>query len=505
MSWRLLWVWLALAVGCSGVAAREVLTLGVLAIRPSAPTSLRWQPLQGYLNSAVPEYEFVVKALDLAELRQAVRLAQVDLVITDPAEYVRMAHVNGLAAPLATLVGSHEGNAVRVLGGAIVAQAARPDIVALADLAGKTVAVVSRDMFAGYQVQAHALKGAGVTPGAVLEVGPAQDDALMAVLKGRADLAFVQAGLLEAMVNEGQVAPNTLKIINAQPFAGYPFAASTALYPQWPVLALQHVRDVTAARVAGALLSMPRQGALAKAIGIEGFSVPADYESVRALMRTMRMAPFDAESRVTLIDVWHDHQPLVVVGALSILFVAVLALRSTLTYGKNSLQDTAGLPESEVLAKQFHLWLGQAQFGRQVMDNGAQLVLRATLQHTRDRLLALDGLAIGGVNTVRGYRENQLVRDKGAFLNVEFEYPLLREAADGLSLTLIPFYDHGRAQNVGEEAVTLSSWGLGGRLRWQRFNLDLVLAQRLSHPASVSGNGSTLQDHGVHLQLAYKF
>ncbi|HOE42518.1 MAG TPA: ShlB/FhaC/HecB family hemolysin secretion/activation protein [Rhodoferax sp.] len=183
----------------------------------------------------------------------------------------------------------------------------------------------------------------------------------------------------------------------------------------------------------------------------------------------------------------------------------VLALRSTLTYGKNSLQDTAGLPESEVLARQFHLWLGQAQFGRQVMDNGAQLVLRATLQHTRDRLLALDGLAIGGVNTVRGYRENQLVRDKGAFVNFEFEYPLLREAADGLSLTLIPFYDYGRAQNVGEAAVTLSSWGLGSRLQWQRFNLDLVLAKRLSHPDSVSGNGSTLQDHGVHLQLAYRF
>ncbi|MBV5297646.1 MAG: ShlB/FhaC/HecB family hemolysin secretion/activation protein [Rhodoferax sp.] len=100
----------------------------------------------------------------------------------------------------------------------------------------------------------------------------------------------------------------------------------------------------------------------------------------------------------------------------------VLALRSTLSYGNNSLQDIAGLPDANGPARQFHLWVGQAQFGRLMMANGAQLIVRATVQHTGDRLLSLDGLALGGVNTVRGYRENQLVRDKGAYFNVEFEY-----------------------------------------------------------------------------------
>jgi len=186
----------------------------------------------------------------------------------------------------------------------------------------------------------------------------------------------------------------------------------------------------------------------------------------------------------------------------------VLALRSTLSYGTNSLQDTAGLPDTPsapIAARQFQVWLGQAQLTRVLADNGLQLTVRATVQQTQNRLLALDGLALGGVNSVRGYRENQLVRDRGAFVNVELAYPLVRDAASAWQLTLMPFYDHGRAQNVGEEGLTLASWGLASRWQWQRFQLDVALAKRLRRPNSTRASEPTWQDRGVHWQLTYKF
>ena len=184
----------------------------------------------------------------------------------------------------------------------------------------------------------------------------------------------------------------------------------------------------------------------------------------------------------------------------------VVALRSTYTAGRNNLIDIAGLPPIDRPAKSFHLWTGQAQWGRQIMDNGTQLVLRGTLQHTSDRLLALDGLALGGVNTVRGYRENTLVRDAGAIANLEFDYPLQRNAGTGAQINLIPFADYGRARNAGGPVTTLASAGLAARVQWMRFYVDLAVAKRLrSSDAPAASSPSRLQDAGIHLQVAYRF
>ena len=184
---------------------------------------------------------------------------------------------------------------------------------------------------------------------------------------------------------------------------------------------------------------------------------------------------------------------------------SVSALRSTFSAGRNNLQAAAGLPGANNPPPRFNIWLGQAQYVRQVLDNGAQAIFKATAQRTADRLLALDGLAIGGVNTVRGFRENQLVRDAGVIFNFEFEYPLVRGAGSGLNATVIPFYDHGRGWNKGDTAATLSSWGLANRIRWQGFALDVVLAKRLSAAQVVKAPKQNLQDKGVHFQLSYAF
>lgn len=183
----------------------------------------------------------------------------------------------------------------------------------------------------------------------------------------------------------------------------------------------------------------------------------------------------------------------------------VVALRSTFTLGRNNLVDVPGLPPQDSPAKSFRAWMGQVQWARQLSDNGAQLVVRGTLQRTPDRLLSLDGLAVGGVNTVRGFRENQLVRDNGAYLNVEFDYPVLRNAASGMQLNLVPFVDYGWARNTGGPSATLMSAGLAARAQWQKFNIDLVIAKRLKQADAPASGSSNLQDKGVHLQVAYRF
>ena len=176
----------------------------------------------------------------------------------------------------------------------------------------------------------------------------------------------------------------------------------------------------------------------------------------------------------------------------------VLALRSTFVRTSNNLQPVSGTARGSAA-----FWLGQAQYARRLSDDGLQLVARATVQHARDRLVSLDGLSIGGAATVRGWRENQLIRDHGFILNLELEVPVLRWGASDTSVQLVPFIDYGRGRNVGERADSIGSAGLAARWRRGPWSADAAWGWRAHATLPRARQGSTLQDHGFHLQVSY--
>lgn len=178
----------------------------------------------------------------------------------------------------------------------------------------------------------------------------------------------------------------------------------------------------------------------------------------------------------------------------------VLALRSTFSFGRTNIEQSSGAPDAQP-APGFLAWLGQAQYARRIMDSGAQLLLRADFQWAHDRLLPLERMAVGGVNTVRGYRENQLVRDNGYRASIEYQHPLLGAAGERDSLTLAPFIDYGAARNIGEARDRIYSAGLGLHWRWQRLTANLYAAKRFVTP--VAPSQTTLQDRGIHLEIRY--
>lgn len=184
----------------------------------------------------------------------------------------------------------------------------------------------------------------------------------------------------------------------------------------------------------------------------------------------------------------------------------VLALRSTFSFVRNNLQEIAGVPASSSPTPQpdrrYRIWLGQAQYAGKLGSSNTQLIVRGNVQSTSSALLGLDGMAIGGVGTVRGYRENQLIRDRGVTASVELDFPILRPGGDGLALDLRPFYDYGRGRSAGGDWTALASIGIATRMSWRGLRVDLALAHRLK---SVPITGNSLQEKGVHLQLAYDF
>jgi hemolysin activation/secretion protein len=182
----------------------------------------------------------------------------------------------------------------------------------------------------------------------------------------------------------------------------------------------------------------------------------------------------------------------------------VVAARSTLSWGTGLLGATTH-SDSDSPDGRFLVWLGQFQWGHRLPEQywSSQLITRFDAQLTTDRLLSLEKFDVGGLRTVRGYQENQFVRDNGLVGSIELRIPVL-ETDRGLPLLEVaPFFDIGRSWQKGgefESIRTISSLGLGLLSRpTQRVFAEVYWGGRLRK--GVSRTGNSVQNQGFHVRL----
>ncbi len=177
----------------------------------------------------------------------------------------------------------------------------------------------------------------------------------------------------------------------------------------------------------------------------------------------------------------------------------VFAVRSQLSFGVGLLDATLSSDQPD---SQYFAWRGQAQWVR-LLAPDTVFLLRSDVQLTNQELLPLEQMGLGGEDTVRGYRQDVLLRDNVMFASAELRYPILR-TGNGLGvLQLTPFIDFGQAWNAPGELKlpdrTLLSVGLG--LRWQygdrltaRIDWGIPLIQ-------LESGDRTLQEQGIYFLL----
>jgi hemolysin activation/secretion protein len=187
-----------------------------------------------------------------------------------------------------------------------------------------------------------------------------------------------------------------------------------------------------------------------------------------------------------------------------------LAVRSSFNVGLNVFGATPETPERRRYGypdSEFFSWLGQAQYVFRALDNGGLLVLRGAAQFSDDPLLPLERIAVGGANTVRGYRENYLVRDEGYSVTAEFHYPVFGGADPNARhrFALIPFVDYGatwnrRADyNRAEGRASVLSVGIGFNWRFDPVSAEFYYGHALRTP--LPKTTGDLQDSGLHFQV----
>ncbi len=323
---RLLLIWLVSLD--TSVAATTPATLGVLSNRPKSVIEARWQPTVDYLSEQAG-HPFRLAVMNYAELELAIEQGRIDFVLTNPAHYVLMTRRNGLSSPLATLVELENDQPLARFGGVIVVRSERSELRQLTDLRGRIIATPDIGSLGGYQMQAQALAGQGLNmPGDVkLKItGMPHDRVLEAVLSGEADAGFVRTGLIESLSRAGRLDGTRLRVLASRVEPGFPYVVSTALFPEWPLAAMPHTDPGLAQRVTKALFSLHPEHPAARAGGYHGWTIPADYEPVRALLQELRLPPFDGPPAFTVEDVLARHGPGIVMGLTGIAVILILLM-----------------------------------------------------------------------------------------------------------------------------------------------------------------------------------
>jgi hemolysin activation/secretion protein len=187
-----------------------------------------------------------------------------------------------------------------------------------------------------------------------------------------------------------------------------------------------------------------------------------------------------------------------------------LAMRSLLSWGIDALGATVN--PGDIPDGRFVAWLGQFQWARRLPWLEAQFIARTDLQLSPDSLLPMEQFAVGGRYSVRGYRENLLVRDNGLTASLEFRVPVFQRSTPDLRVELAPFADLGRSWNntrpvsLGnqDQPLTIGSIGLGVRgFLGDWVNAEIYWGHRLKD-ITVIGDADA-QDDGINFRLSLRW
>ena len=183
----------------------------------------------------------------------------------------------------------------------------------------------------------------------------------------------------------------------------------------------------------------------------------------------------------------------------------VLSLRHTLSVGLHALGSTnnkGDLADSEYVA-----WLGQFQWVQQYVPFNVRSVFRTDMQVAMDELLPIEKFAVGGAYSVRGYRENQFVRDNGLTSSLEFRVPAFVSESRAHVVEAAVFYDFGRSwdQSSEKSVQNISSAGLGLRYQFKQSVLGEIYWTEPFDDINNREDDDSLQDDGIHVNLRINF
>lgn len=262
-----------------------LISIGVLAFRGLIVAQQQWLPTATYLSAHIDGYSFEIVPLTLDGTRAALDAESIDLILTNPGHFHALESSYRLA-PLVTLRSDRAGQprTGNRFGSVIFTRTDHTGIANLSDLRGHSLAAVANDAYGGFQVASHTLRQNGIDPerdlSQIIYLGFPHARIIKAVLDGTADAGVVRSGILEAMIDAGELAPGALRVLNPKQFPGFDPLVSTNLSPEWTLGTTAALPEAARRQIALALLAMPEEAEAARLGNYGGWTTPMNDEAV---------------------------------------------------------------------------------------------------------------------------------------------------------------------------------------------------------------------------------
>ncbi len=281
----------------STVESEQVIEVGVLAIRGKLSAQQRWQPTMDWLSERIPGKHFVLKPFNLEEMADAVKGVEVDFVITNPGQAVRLGRQYDLSWMATMTSHNFEDRSIsntRSIGSALVVRRMSP-YISLEQLSGKPIAAVSENAFGGYLTMRYQVMQQGLNPNHFFSntqfLGFPIDASLYQLREGHIEAAVVPSCLVENMISEGLLVAGQYRIIENQAPEGFRCQVSTPLYPNWSFAKTERASSALAKQMSQVLFAMPKNSAPAIAANASGWTSPTSLLSIDKLYQQLDMHP----------------------------------------------------------------------------------------------------------------------------------------------------------------------------------------------------------------------
>ncbi|SDJ86439.1 two-component system, LuxR family, sensor histidine kinase TtrS [Ferrimonas sediminum] len=328
----------ALLLAAPQAMSREPVRMAVLAFDAPDKVRQRWQPTVDYLNAHLDEHKLVLLALRPHQVDRLVQHQSFDFFIGNAVKSLQLKQGYG-SSQLLSLKPLGGRDPAFAVGSAIVTRQGH-QVDNLQSLRSQRLVSVSQQAFGGFIAFWRELDQQGLHPLSDFPflkfVGFPQSKLLHQVASGNADAAIVPTCLLERMESSGQLPKGKLSVALPLDIAG-PCVSSTRLYPYSSLSKMGHTSNRLARQVARLLLDLEPGSPAANVGRYEGWTVPVDDSHVYALLKEIRLWPFNADWR----ELWPEVTPYLL-GLMALLmlgYIHHLRVRAMVTRRTAQLQQ----------------------------------------------------------------------------------------------------------------------------------------------------------------------
>lgn len=175
--------------------------------------------------------------------------------------------------------------------------------------------------------------------------------------------------------------------------------------------------------------------------------------------------------------------------------------------GEEALISAAVIPEPQY----WHL-SADVVYVRLMSNAGRQIILRGSGRYSEESLYSTEKFAVGGLGSVRGYRKNALLGDRGLFASAEYQVPaseLFNVGEGGLfdpaRFVFGLFVDAATVDNADQlDPITDSISSAGLTVAWE-INDNATLSAYWGHAFEDLPFSDDFQDDGFGFQLVARF